>query len=230
MKISKLLLLIFTVCSLMGCEGLGGAGHIPKSKSFVNAPMLLGRSTEGLQIKQHPDYPEVIIIYQERMNSVSDETYLEKYGHYGDDHYNKHIIPGSNQAIVNNFTGITIKCGKQFNSYPAAAPLDGIARLLACSPYKYIRSNYKSTFDWSDNTPPELIFGKKIIDIEARPEYHPVSGLLSELGSNNLILLNPLMYIELLEIPEEGTYKLYITFHEGDKKRTEWVTMEFDKQ
>jgi hypothetical protein len=110
--------------------------------------------------------------------------------------YNKkrdYIVgPGWGASYKGDIVSIDVVSNADFDAqHPAGAPLNDIVRIISVSPYPYITSGYKKTYDWKRN-PPENLQRENIFRGRSNrgenPFYYPIDKRLSELTSSDLIL------------------------------------------
>jgi hypothetical protein len=118
-----------------------------------------------------------------------------------DMNYNKRIqyiyIPEEGHYYIGNITKIDITSDTDFDStHPAGSKLNDVVRIISFSPYKFIESGYKETYNWGINRP--LSFNKEpdlegVLNILAGSKndvtHFPVDKLLSEITPTDLILI-----------------------------------------
>ena len=120
---------------------------------------------------------------------------------YNDLGYNKKTryieYIGCREYTSNEIVSIDVVSNVDFDAdHPAGASLGDIVHFLSVSPMRFIQSNYKETYDWSQQ-PPE--FGEETFDFcyDEKPvdvHHHPVYGKLTELKQNDLQLLGQGLY------------------------------------
>lgn len=156
---------------------------------------------------------------------------------YDDWHYNKPLFPGTYGAFANEFTAITVTSDAEFNGIESGENIGAKMRIVAVSPYKWLKSKGTLEFDWSNipsdygkiiNTTTTYPFGG-FLEEKLLPENHPVNKPLTSLIPEDLLLLNyNCVYLLFTETPEIKTHNITVTFHEGEKSisATEEITFE----
>ena len=123
---------------------------------------------------------------------------------FGDKGYNKRIAVNSTKAISNRISKIDLVCAGDFDErHKAGTSLSDVVFLAGVSPYAYIRSNYTETYDWK--RVPEL-FAENAIQLNFQAGYFPVCKRLSEIGANDLMMLDPVfcLFFEAGSTPKQS--------------------------
>lgn len=133
---------------------------------------------------------------------------------YDDTHFNSYFgIPGGYSVYGNDFTAVDLISDTDFNGIKAGESLGGVVKLLALSPYRWLTSGSKVTFDWNQyNDDLFLSCIEKTI-----AQLFPVNGFLKDLTAEDLKLLGtrPLQ-LYFTELPSIKEHTLTITFYEGE--------------
>lgn len=150
--------------------------------------------------------------------------------HFGDNNYNKGMMPFTTESLANEFTAIDITSNRDFNGISAGESLASEVRLCAASPLKFIESGYTETFDWDADKPAEFnaedwesgIFGNH------REGYHPVNKLLSEVTRRDLTLLrHEFVFLQFTDPPVGQLHRLTISMRDGEALFSTSVEVEF---
>ena len=136
-------------------------------------------------------------------------------------------------AIGTDFQKIEISCNKDYNSeHPAGTLLNDIVRLISGTPYPYIKSGYKKTFNKNDPLSALYeVYGRVYLGSYYLMMYldfknsdlipvFPVDKKVSELTKEDLTLVSPYFgefYVE--KLPEaKGDYEFTIKLYGDDGK------------
>lgn len=134
---------------------------------------------------------------------------------FGDNGFNDRIAVNSTKAISNRFASVDLVCDSDFDEHhKAGTSLSDVAFLAGVSPYAYIRSAYTETYDWKKV--PDL-FEANSIELNFRRGYFPVCKRLSEVGVDDLILLDPVFCL-FLESPSTSMRACQMTLILTDDK------------
>ena len=148
----------------------------------------------------------------ERFYRKDDVKYNALAEKYNDMSYNGRVIPGINEALGVEYSAINITCDVAFDEeHPAGESLGDVVMLCATSFKKFIESGYGK--NGRDNYPDELndawwfgnMFGMS-----------PVFKLLNEVTREDLILVEPTMYLYFTKIPAPGEYEFTINVLVGE--------------
>lgn len=139
---------------------------------------------------------------------------------YDDTHYNKKRLPGTYWAYATEFTSITVTSDTEFNGIPPGENIGGKIRLVAVSPYRWLKSTSTLYYDWSV-IPQDYKTITESLGVfslfEFCPENHPVNKLLTSLTPEDLLLINPqCLYLLFTEDPQIKTHNLTINIFAGD--------------
>lgn len=97
--------------------------------------------------------------------------------------------------FLEHITEINVTSNVDFDSsHPAGSKLNDLIRFISVSPFKFIQSGYKDTFDWNANCPASF---KKELGMmnfiqtgdDNSKSHYPIDKLLSELKAADLTLL-----------------------------------------
>ncbi len=141
---------------------------------------------------------------------------------YNDKYWNRYINIGPTaldrtSCYSNEFIGITVISDTDYNSIPAGQPLDPIVRIMATSPYRWLSSQGKLTYDWASaptdyslvlEHSPQIVYG----------ELFPVYKCIQDLVPSDMLLLNRhSLYLLFTETPAIKEHNLKITFKDPHK-------------
>ncbi|MFV0392582.1 MAG: hypothetical protein ACK5KP_11995 [Paludibacteraceae bacterium] len=107
------------------------------------------------------------------------------------------VSPDWGYCSTFNISQIDVVSNKNFDElHTAGVLLNDIIYFVSASPKKYIDSGYTYSYNWKNNTPeifnrePELTYSFFLNGIE-EPNYSPIVRKLSEIQTNELVLLPP---------------------------------------
>jgi hypothetical protein len=102
-------------------------------------------------------------------------------------------VPDWGLIYKGDIVSIDVVSNADFDAqHPAGSSLNDIVRVISVSPYPYIVSGYKKTYDWEHNLPEIFQCEERLREQKNTHEcsvYHPVDKRLSELTSSDLILV-----------------------------------------
>ncbi len=154
--------------------------------------------------------------YMSDENTPNGRKFRELSDRYGDTDCWERIFVGSPIALCNEFTRMDVVSDRPFNDIPAGSSLGGVVKLLTSSAKPFLDSGYKDRFNWwSEDIPAE--YGKDIVYNlhNGDPGFHPVSGLLSELDPETLMLFAVSeVWMLFTEEPEEKEHTFTITLQD----------------
>ncbi len=141
---------------------------------------------------------------------------------YNDKYWDRYI--STNPAALdrtscysNEFTGITVISDSDYNGIPAGQPLDPIVRIMATSPYRWLSSHGKLTYDWM-SAPTDYSLVLKHNPQTVYGELFPVYKCIQDLVPSDMLLLNRhSLYLLFTETPEIKEHNLRITFKDPRK-------------
>lgn len=105
------------------------------------------------------------------------------------------VAPIYGYYFLESITEIDISSNIDFDSsHPAGSKLNDLVRFISVSPYKFIQSGYKNTFDWNNNCPASF---KKELGMmnfiqtkdDNSKSHYPIDQLLSDLKPSDMTLL-----------------------------------------
>lgn len=207
-RISYCLFSIISILVFWGCHEMDEdmKWYHYESDSYVTRYL----SFDEIQLVQHPAYPHTsALLIEAVMNKQgyscfsTDEDEQLKY-EAKCDLYNDH--GGSFKWTTNqefgcrntqadrDFVSIDIVSENDWDeSHPAGTSLNDVFRFASSSPYKYIASGYKKSYFWMNEELPEYVHkyyaGVAYDRAYDEKSMHLVHGLVSELSSDDLILL-----------------------------------------
>ena len=157
-------------------------------------------------------------------NPNSQELFKKFAEQWGDTCYNSIVPIGSQHSVIaDEFTINNITCDKDFNNYLAGESLNGIIEFIGKSCYKFVKSGYKDKFDWNTyNWQPFVYYADDPID-----GYHLIKKRLSEITSEDMVLLYPSIVLEFTEKPVAGDYVFTINFTLKGKEILDSVSVKF---
>lgn len=153
------------------------------------------------------------------LDNVEVDNLTEK---YNDKYWNRYIsiypqTLSRTSCYSNEFTGITVISDTDYNSIPAGQPLDPIVRIMATSPYRWLSSNGKLTYDWA-NAPADYSLVLKHNPKNIYVELFPVYKYIQDLVPSDMLLLNiHSLYLIFTETPAIKEHNLKITFKDPRK-------------
>lgn len=225
-KVALVLLTVFTALFMTSCEKIVEWSR--RSSSYVDRYI----EVDDVRVISAGEYPGIIVM-------GFSGTALEREEHdalnlrYMDTYYNKYIPkgygPGAHTTVADEFTNIHISSNTDFNSCKPGSSLNGVVRFAALSPKEFIRSGYKSSYDWENNTPEDFMYGNKSIIDDHRvllEGLHPVCGNVTDLTPEDLLLLSyaPLI-IRFTEEPLLKEHLMRVAFQKADGS---WVSAKFN--
>lgn len=149
------------------------------------------------------------------INGAEKAPLLEMRQRYDDTHFNSYIHqPGRYAVFANDFTSVDLVSDADFNDIEAGQSLGGVVRLHALSPYRWLSSGSKVTFDWEHFFDDSFWPDRGVLPIG---QLYPVNAFLKDLTPDDLklLLLNyTLLYF--CELPAIKTHTLTLTFYEKD--------------
>ena len=203
------LALALMLCSLLvGCQDndIDGLRYYHyESDSYVTRYL----SYDEIQLVEHPNKNTSALLIQAVINDVeygffstaedAKLKYEEKCNLYNDHGGSFKWMTNEKFGCANtqtdrDFLSIDIVSDSDWDeSHPAGTSLNDVFRFASSSPYKYIASRYKKSYFWMKEELPEYVHryyacvgGDRAYDDKAM---HLVHGLLSEITSEDLILL-----------------------------------------
>lgn len=144
------------------------------------------------------------------------DEYAEK---YGDTHFNSPVLMNRYACVTNDFIAISAKSDSDFNEIPAGYPLDNIIRIMTTSPYRFIASDYSSQ---------ATIWPTEMQNICDKLDTFPVYGYLSQLGWEDLLLLDDIAYLKFTEIPEIKNHNITLSFYMESGKLEKTIPVTFE--
>jgi hypothetical protein len=104
-------------------------------------------------------------------------------------------VPNWGDSFKGDILSIDVISNADFDEqHPALSPLNDIIQLQSISPYPYIISGYKATYNWGYDEPTR--YGRLFrCGLEDNPCYHPIDKKLSEITPSDLILVGPAFLI-----------------------------------
>lgn len=127
------------------------------------------------------------IVYDSLCEKRNDMNYYKKISYIG--------YPFERHYYMGNISNIDIISNVDFNSsHPAGSKLNDLVRFISVSPYKFIQSGYKETYNWVDKTPTsfeqETGITSMLTNYPEIMKYHsPIDKLLSEVTPSDMILI-----------------------------------------
>jgi len=131
-----------------------------------------------------------------------------------------------------DFTDISVTADKDFDAaHPAGTNLADIVRFMSWSPYKYISSGYSKYYHYNKSDVSEafdkymrIYINEKYFDNEIEATCYPIDKLVSDLTSEDLILLGHdapgfigMLYFE--KMPDmRGEYNIIVTMNTDDER------------
>lgn len=143
----------------------------------------------------------------------------EFYTVFNDNMYKREIVPFSTEAIFNTFVAMDLVSDSDFDErHGAGTSLSDIVRFVGASAYDYIQSGCTTSYDW--RTPPAIYETPHLKGWFCELGYAPVEKLLSELGKDDLVLIDPLFFLNFEKRPTlSKTHNLMLTVTD-DKGKT----------
>lgn len=146
------------------------------------------------------------------------------------------------ETLTNEFDSIMVTSNADFNGRAAGSSLGDVIRLVAFSPYKWLKSGCSITYNWIPipkdyrTAFPEVESVSTVEDLRHTgdwrlfcPEHYPVNDYLSNLKKDDLLLLNKNDFIILFtETPSVKHHKLTISFFESDRVISNAVEIDFE--
>ncbi len=174
-----------------------------------------------------------IVMHGKAVGNQESAEFIELINHFGDNtYYKKFPSAGPNVAIANEFSKIEIISNKDFNSkLTSGKSLAEVVKLYSVSPMKFINSKYTKPFDWVNEQPYEFRKGvwSEYAGIGYLEGYYPVLKTLSELTSDDMLLLHPrFFYLRFTEIPTIKEHTFTITIEDEENSFTAVVPAVFE--
>ncbi len=175
---------------------------------------------EAMEISQSIGNPNFIRLSKADptrfLSSRERDSLTKKYHDY---HWQRNVALFQEYTTYSNeFTGITVISNADFNGIPAGQPLDSKVRIVALSPYRWLKSESLLTYDWSE-APSDYDVQNDHGWLYSRyywhlpPEVFPVNKTLTDLVPEDLLLLfEQSLYLLFTETPEIKEHNLRITF------------------
>lgn len=215
----KLLLIVCCIPFLFGCQVSEETGILQDgftSESLIEAYYLATSFnpirivyTDGAPIGMG-ECPVSFIVTEAEKAPLS-----EMRQKYDDTHYHSFIpYHGYYSVYANEFTAVDLVSDTDFNGIQAGESLGGIVRLHALSPYRWLASESKDTFDWKRYDDTTFWPNKSAFPIS---QLFPVNHFLKDLTTDDLRLLmwgHTFLYFE--ELPVIKNHTLTLTFYEGE--------------
>ncbi|MCC8034558.1 MAG: hypothetical protein LIO77_01325 [Rikenellaceae bacterium] len=163
--------------------------------------MVLESSYRRVQVRVHG----AVSTYNGKKNP--NERYLELAEINGDTKYKNQLLPGSNPALSENPTGVTVICDRDIDAtHPAGAPLDDMIIMLGWTYSEYIKSGYKT---YTKEIPETYGYD---LNLTGHPGHSPFFKYLKDIKKEDLSILEPLFYLYPKDWPS-GEYNLTVTMH-----------------
>lgn len=144
------------------------------------------------------------------------ERYAVLSDKYNDKSWNTRMLPFSTAVIEQPVEYLTVTCDRRFDeTHDAGVSLNDIVVLRTSSPYDFVKDGYKIT----DPSLPREGTAKGYIVTE---------GLLSEIGIEDIRLMNPEFRLTFATFPAPGTYTLTVTAKIGEKQISQSIDMTFE--
>lgn len=206
----QVILLIMVFSFLFGCSDNNNDQRPPDgsvfSENFIQSYVIpskiaLGNTARG--------YISVKFIGQEIKNTdmFAKSDYDKLATRYDDLAYNSNLVKNSTCAIGKEYLEIKIFCNKAIDdNHNAGESLNDVVKLCGNSFKEYIASKYDANFK-SPTIPSEF----EGLDFYNGKGASPVFKLLSEVTANDLILVEPELYLLLPDILESGDYEFTVT-------------------
>ncbi|MDR1610500.1 MAG: hypothetical protein LBS08_03200 [Candidatus Symbiothrix sp.] len=145
---------------------------------------------------------------------------------HNDMSYNKKrdyiAVPDWGFSFKGDIVSIDVVSNADFDAqHPANSSLNDIIRFLSVSLYPYIISGYKNTFDWERDLPESFQCEKSLRQQVNQNEascYHPIDKKLSELTSEDLILVDWnsfLVFEQQPDLSKEHELKVTVKMSDG---------------
>ena len=113
-------------------------------------------------------------------------------------------FPNSGYFMMEDATAINVTSNQDFDvNHQAGSSLNDVVRLCSASPAAYIRSNYKTSYDWQNSYPQGFSKEKELEDVRLgyentldNPSFdlkalYPIDDLLENITAEQLELLGP---------------------------------------
>lgn len=137
-------------------------------------------------------------------------------------------------TIAQDFTAVSVSCDRDFDEgHPAGSDLGDVIAFYSVSCYPFIRSGQKDTYDW---TTQKEDFSDWFLS-RKDPRWSPVYKKVSELSSDDLVLLGPslrhsclLAKLRLLKRPSgKGafSFRIGLTDTQGKSYEANRISMDF---
>lgn len=215
----KYLLISLCLCMLSGChvpEQEDDNGDVIKSESLIEL-YILATSTNPIRIPFTEGAPigkgeQGITLNNSEAERV---PLMEMRQRYDDTHYNSYKRMGYYVVYANDFIAMDLVSDTDFNGIKAGESLGGIVRLHSLSPYRWLISGSKVTFDWTLFN--DVTFWPNNTSALPIKQLFPVNSYLKDLSPNDLKLLmvnHTFLYFE--ELPTIKKHTLTLTFYEAD--------------
>jgi len=182
------------------------------SKEYTRSMVTYYYAPDKLQLKEYQENTigvsltgfEIIGSFRSEGSKSAYDRLCEK---HNDMSYNRKItIRGANPTPPNEFLyadllSIEVSSDNDFDDiHPAGTSLNDLVMFLAVSPKKYIDSGYKNIYNWKKgNHEPATdryfySYYDQFADTDKNVPYHPVEKMVSDLNTEDLILLGNGVY------------------------------------
>lgn len=170
----------------------------------------------------HPKANFLLLTFKGRevgnMAQEDKEAYTRLCEKYDDLSFNRPIVPNSTRALDEGLAAIDVVCDQALDeNHPAGTSLSNAVKVYAASFKPFIESGYKQTAPF-----PEDFQGLGFYNGEGGS---PVCKLLSDLQPNDLILVEPELYLVFENRPPVGQYKFTVTVTTETGKLSENITV-----
>lgn len=186
-------------------------------KSMSDLRLVFDASSASLKVYDHGDQ----WIYGSKKDELSRK--------YDDTHYQRMLYPGTYASFANAFSAITVISDTEFDGIAPGEDLGSRIRIVAVSPYKWLRSKGTETCAWTPLSDDFVsLYSKGERADFLRPENHPVNEWLTSLAPEDLLLLNVNSIRLLFTVtPSVRTHALTVTFSEGERRFSATVDVVF---
>lgn len=218
MKTFSFLILLLAIVVLSGCTKGEKALEVGTTKSpyfvqtYIDANNLKLEEIEGVGI-----YTIGMFFFGKEISNLtkSDPVRFKQLAKsFNDGTYNKYVLPGSNMALTEPLTSVSIVCDKEYDAeHQSGSNLDDIVLFCATSPYEFIQSGYKEMVR-SEKYPAYW----KYMVMNQSIGYEPVEMLVGAVNKENSYMLYPNCYLYFKKRPEQdGEYIFTVTVRMGER-------------
>ncbi len=143
---------------------------------------------------------------------------------YDDTTYDGKLFPDSNRALGRDISAINITCDTAFDEdHPAGESLGDVVMLCANSYKMFVESGYDRSYTFPGYVDEHWCFERKI-------GLYPIFKPLEDVTRDDLVLIEPAIFLYFAEVPAPGDYEFSIEVRSGEDEEslTGKVTVSFE--